>query len=121
MLRVKGLPCVYIQKVYYYEVHREKTLSSELNLLLSRWSFLQRPLQKVSFCTGVKRSLVLEPWTSKIEIRTSIYFHPVSDEQVKKYSARLYFLECPVLFGNWTSKIIGVIVQRILRFFTPAE
>ena len=31
-------------------------------------------------------------------IRTSIYFHPMSNGQVKKYIARLYFLECPVLF-----------------------
>ena len=31
----------------------------------------------------VKESLVLEPGTSKISIRTSIYFHPMSDGQVK--------------------------------------
>ena len=31
-----------------------------------------------------KKSLVLEPGTSKISIRTSIYFHPMSDGQVKK-------------------------------------
>ena len=38
--------------------------------------------------TGVKKSLVLEPGTSKISTRTSIYFHPMSDGQVKNYSAR---------------------------------
>ena len=32
---------------------------------------------------GVKKSLVLEPGTSKISIRTSIYFHPMSNGQVK--------------------------------------
>ena len=34
----------------------------------------------------------------------------MSDGQVKKYSARLYFLEWQVLFGNRTSKILGVLV-----------
>ena len=46
----------------------------------------------------------------------------MTDEQVKKYSARLYSLECPVLFGNKTSKNLGVLVQRTsvhLRFFYP--
>ena len=33
---------------------------------------------------GVKKSLVLEPGTSKISIRRSVYFHPMSDGQVKK-------------------------------------
>ena len=32
---------------------------------------------------GVKKSLVLEPGTSKISGRTSIYFHPMSGGQVK--------------------------------------
>ena len=56
--------------------------------------------------------LVQEPRTSKILIRTSIYFHPMSDGQVKKYSARLYmyFLECPALVGNRTSKNLAVLV-----------
>ena len=31
----------------------------------------------------VKKSLVLEPGTSKISIRTSNYFHPMSEGQVK--------------------------------------
>ena len=53
---------------------------------------------------GVKKSLVREPETSKISIRTSKYFHPMLDGQVRKYSAGLYFLECPVLFSNRTSK-----------------
>ena len=35
------------------------------------------------YTAGVKKSLVLEPGTSKISIRTSIYFHPMSDGQVK--------------------------------------
>ena len=63
-------------------------------------------------CTGVKKSLVLEPGTSKISIRTSKYFHPMSDGQAKIYSARLYFLEWPELFGNRTSKNLGVLVHR---------
>ena len=51
----------------------------------------------------------------------------MSNGQVKKYSVRLYFLECPVffgnrtrlyflecpvLFGNRTSKNLGVLVRR---------
>ena len=63
--------------------------------------------------TAVKKSLVWEPGTSKISIQTGIYFYPMSDGQVKKYSARLYFLECPALFGNRTSKNVG------LRFVYP--
>ena len=31
----------------------------------------------------------------------------MSGGQVKKYSARLYYLECPKLFGNRTSKNLG--------------
>ena len=60
----------------------------------------------------MKKSLVLEPGTSKISIRTSIYFQPMSDGQVKKYRARLCLLECPVLFGNRTSKKLGVLIRR---------
>ena len=41
--------------------------------------------------TGVKNSLVLEPGTSKISIRTSIYFHPMSDGQVN-------IIQCQVIF-----------------------
>ena len=51
--------------------------------------------------TGLKKSLVLEPGTSKISIRTSIYFHPMSHEQVKKIQCKdIYFLEYPALFGR---------------------
>ena len=50
-----------------------------------------------------KYSLVLVPGTSKISTKTSIYFHQMSDRQVKKCSARLCFLESPALFGNRTS------------------
>ena len=39
---------------------------------------------KTQYNTGLNKSLVLEPGTSKISIRTSIYFHPMSDGQVKK-------------------------------------
>ena len=41
----------------------------------------------------------------------------MSDGQVKKYSASLYFLECPVLFGNRTSKNLGVLVWRTSEHF----
>ena len=41
----------------------------------------------------------------------------MSDRQVKKYSARLYFFECPALFGNRTSKNLGVLVQRTSEHF----
>ena len=64
-----------------------------------------------------KKSLVLEPRTSKISIRTSKNFHPMSDGQVKKYSGRLYFLECPALFGNRTSINLGVLVHRTSEHF----
>ena len=46
----------------------------------------------------------------------------MSDGQVKKYSARLYFLECPVLFGNRTSKNLGVLVlgkSEHFKIFLP--
>ena len=47
----------------------------------------------------------------------------MSDGQVKKYSARSYCLECPALFGNRTSKNLGVLVHRTSEhfkiFFTP--
>ena len=62
------------------------------------------------------------PWTSNISIRTSIYFHPMSDGQVKKYSARLYFLECSALFGDRTTKNLGVLVwttSEHLKIFLP--
>ena len=58
---------------------------------------------------------VLEPGTSKISIRTSIYFHPMSDG--KSYSARLYVLEWSALFGNRTSKTLGVLVYRTSDHF----
>ena len=67
--------------------------------------------------SGIKKSLVLEPGTSKFSIRTSIYFHPMSDGQVRIYSARLYYLECPVLFGNRASKNLGVLVRRTSDHF----
>ena len=41
----------------------------------------------------------------------------MSDGQVKKCSAMLYFLECPALFGNRTSKNLGVLVCRTSEHF----
>ena len=38
------------------------------------------------------KSLVLEPGTSKISIRTSIYFHPMCNGQVKKLQCKV---TCP--------------------------
>ena len=67
--------------------------------------------------SGVKKSLVLEPGSRKISIRTSIYFHPISDGQVTKYSARLFFLDCQALFCNRTSKNLYVIVHRTSEHF----
>ena len=65
-----------------------------------------------------KKSLFLEPGTSKISIRTSIYFHPMSNGQVKKYSTRLYFHECPqFFFCNRTSKNLGILVRRTSEHF----
>ena len=37
--------------------------------------------------------------------------------QVKRYSARLYILECPALFGNRTSKNLGVLVPSTSQHF----
>ena len=41
----------------------------------------------------------------------------MSDGQVKKYIARLYFLESPALFGNRTSRNLGVLVHRTSEYF----
>ena len=41
----------------------------------------------------------------------------MSDGQVKKYSARFYFLECQALFGNRTSKNLGVLFRRTSAHF----
>ena len=46
--------------------------------------------------SGVKKSLVLEPGTSKISGRTSIYFHPMSSRQVKN-SVQVYL---KIYFGQ---------------------
>ena len=46
--------------------------------------------------TGVKKSLVLEPGTSKISGRTSIYFHSMSGGQVKN-SVQVYLT---IYFGQ---------------------
>ena len=46
----------------------------------------------------------------------------MSDRQVKKYSARLYFLEYPAIFGNRTSKNLGVLVRwtnELFKIFLP--
>ena len=48
----------------------------------------------------------------------------MSEGQIRKNSARSYFLECPVLFCNRTSKNLGILVprtsQHLENFFTPA-
>ena len=66
---------------------------------------------------GVKKSLVLEPGTSKISVRTSKCFHPMSDGQVKKYKILLYFIKCPALCCNRTSANLGVLVRRTSEHF----
>ena len=49
----------------------------------------------------------------------------MSDGQVKKCSARLYFFERPTLFGNRTSKNLGVLIRRTSehckKFLPPAH
>ena len=47
-------------------------------------------IQCTFVCAGVKKSLVMEPETSWISGRTSIYFHPMSGGQVKN-SVQVYF------------------------------
>ena len=44
-----------------------------------------------TYSPGVKKSLALEPGTSKISIRTSIYFYPMSDGQVKNIQCKVIF------------------------------
>ena len=41
----------------------------------------------------------------------------MSGGQVKKYSVRLYFLECPALLGSRTSKYYGILVHRTSEHF----
>ena len=69
--------------------------------------------------TGVKKSLVLEPGTSKISIRTSIYFHPMSDGQVKKMQCQVIFLWMPSFIWQQgpTGKNLGVLVRRTSEHF----
>ena len=45
-------------------------------------------------CAGVKKSLVIESETSKISIRTSIYFHPMSNGQIKNIQCQVI---CPLM------------------------
>ena len=74
---------------------------------------------------GNNNLLVLEPGTSKISVRTSKYFHPMSDGKVKRYSIWLYLIECPALFYKRTSTNLGVLVRRTSEylkiFFTPDD
>ena len=39
------------------------------------------------------------------------------DGHIQKYSAKLYFLKIPVLFGNRTSKDLGILVHRTSGHF----
>ena len=41
----------------------------------------------------------------------------MSDGRVKNYSARLFFFECPALFGYIKSKHLGILVQRTSEHF----
>ena len=73
--------------------------------------------------TGVKKSLVLEPGTSKISGRTSIYFHSMSGGQVKN-SVQVYLTKyiSDKLIDFRTSKNLTHLARgtsEILRFFYP--
>ena len=74
---------------------------------------------------GVKKSLVLEPGTSKISFRTSIYFHPMSDEQVKKNTVPGYIsLNAQRYLATGQVKIwvyLSAGQVNILRIFYPCK
>ena len=92
--------------------------------VMCRYTDLQ--IQKINMYIDLtyirEKSLVLEPGTSKISIRTSINFHAMSGGRVNKYSAKLYLLKCLVLFCNRTSNNFGVLGWRTsenLTIFLP--
>ena len=68
---------------------------------------------QVCVFSEVKKSLVLEQGTSKISIRTSTYFHPMSDGQVKQ-------IQCDVLL-LWMPSVILQHVDKwsFWDFLTP--
>ena len=46
----------------------------------------------------------------------------MSDGDLKKYTARLYILECPALFGDRTNKNLGELVRSTsehVKIFYP--
>ena len=66
--------------------------------------------------SGVKNHLSWSP--GQLQSQSGLHiFHPMSDRQVKIYSARLYNLECQLLFGNRASKNLGVLVHRTSDHF----
>ena len=62
--------------------------------------------------TGVKNHLSWRPGRVKFQSGQAYLFI-----QIRKYNARLYFNECPVLFGNRTCKNLGVLVWRKSEHF----
>ena len=65
---------------------------------------------------GIKKSLVQEPGISKISIRTSKYFYPISDGQVKNTVQGYIFLNAQHYLDK-TSKNLGVLVRRTSKHF----
>ena len=69
-----------------------------------------------------KKKLALEPGTSKISIRTSIFFHPMSDRQVKNIVQGYISLNAQCYFATGQVKIkvyLSTGQVSISRFFTP--
>ena len=79
-------------------------------------------IERISQFSGVKIAHVLSPGQVKFQSEQANILNPMSDGQVKKYSVRLYFLECPSLFGDRTSTIKVYLSGgqvNILSFFYP--
>ena len=67
-------------------------------------------------CRCKKNHLSWSPGQVKFQSGQAYIFIQCPTDKYKKYSARLYFLECPALFGNRTSKNLGALVYRL--FYT---
>ena len=63
---------------------------------------------KIDKYTGVKNHLSWSTGKVKFQSGQAYIFIQCPTDKYKKYSARIYYLECPALFGNRASKNLGV-------------
>ena len=70
-----------------------------------------------STVTGVKNHLSGSPGQVKFQSGQAYIFIQCPTGKYKKYSVRLYFLECLLLFGNRTNDNLGVLVRRTSEDF----